>query len=86
MGMGNHVRVEIDRICMESESDSIFYHILTWKRNSNMNTDSDILEYECKIDNSDRYSHLDILEYEQHFKEQHIVKSKAHSLNKTEVH
>jgi hypothetical protein len=36
--------MEADRIRMESDSDSTFYHIYT---------NSDILEYECKTDASD---------------------------------
>jgi hypothetical protein len=42
-----HLRMEAYRINMESDPDSIFYHILicTYK-------DLDILEYECKTDTS----------------------------------
>jgi hypothetical protein len=54
------------RIHIESDLDSIFYRILTPIRiririfNSNTDTNSDILEYECKTDGSDSDSNSDI--------------------------
>ena len=40
--------METDRICMESDLNVTFYHILIW-----IDTDMNILEYQYKMDVSD---------------------------------
>jgi hypothetical protein len=57
--------MEIDRICMESDSDNTFF--ITFY--SNTNTVSNVLEYEYKTDVSNSETHSDIYSS---FERQHL--------------